>query len=102
MRLIDADAVYKILESCEIRKATIGNPLTDWEYGYTCGIERAESEIECAPTIDAVPVIRCKDCKHYYEKEWVVGGGSYTSCWYQTIANAQPNDFCSRAERKEE
>lgn len=55
-RYIDADAVYKILKSCEIRKATIGNPLTDWEYGYTCGIERAESEIVCAPTIDAVPV----------------------------------------------
>lgn len=47
-------------------------------------------------------IVRCKDCKHYYEKEWVVGGGSYTTCWYQTIANAQPNDFCSRAERKEE
>lgn len=46
-------------------------------------------------------VIRCKDCKYYYEREWVVGGGSYTTCWYQTIANAQPNDFCSRAERKE-
>lgn len=62
-RLIDADALYKILESCEIRKATIGNPLTDWEYGYTCGIERAESEIECSPTVDAMPVVRCKDCK---------------------------------------
>ena len=48
-----------------------------------------------------VEIVRCKDCKHYYEKEWVVGGGSYTTCWYQTIANAQPNDFCSRAERKE-
>ena len=47
-------------------------------------------------------VTRCKDCKHYYEREWIVGGGSYTTCWYQTIANAQPNDFCSRAERKEE
>ena len=56
MRMINADAVYKILESCEIRKATIGSPLTDWEYGYTCGIERAESEIECAPTIDTIPV----------------------------------------------
>ena len=55
-----------------------------------------------ADGVDAVEVIRCKDCKHYYEKEWVVGGGSYTTCWYQTIANAQPNDFCSRAERKEE
>ena len=61
-----------------------------------------EFVIDEMPTIDAVPVIRCKDCKHSYEKEWVVGGGSYTTCWYQTIANAQPNDFCSRAERKEE
>lgn len=56
MRPIDADAVYKIIESYEIRKETIGNPLSDWEYGYTCGIERAESEIECAPTVDAEPV----------------------------------------------
>ena len=47
-------------------------------------------------------LVRCKDCKYYYEKEWVVGKGSYTTCWYQTIANAHPNDFCSRAERKEE
>ena len=67
-RLIEADAVYKILESCEIRKATIGNPLTDWEYGYTCGIERAESEIECAPTVDAVPVMH---------GEWLDRNGEY-------------------------
>ena len=95
MRLIDADAVYKILESCEIRKATIGNPLTDWEYGYTCGIERAESEIECAPTIDAVPVIRCKDCIWNREKEWV-------DCYMSGMHGRNVNNFCSRAERKEE
>ena len=95
MRLIDADAVYKILESCEIRKATIGNPLTDWEYGYTCGIERAESEIECAPTIDAVPVIRCKDCIWNREKEWV-------DCYMSGMHGRNVKNFCSRAERKEE
>lgn len=55
-RIIEADTVYKILESCEIKKATIGNPLTDWEYGYTCGIERAESKIESAPTVEAIPI----------------------------------------------
>lgn len=48
------------------------------------------------------PLIRCKDCKYYFDKEWVVGGGSYTTCWYQIIANAHPNDFCSRAERRDE
>lgn len=95
VRLIDADAVYKILESCEIRKATIGNPLTDWEYGYTCGIERAESEIECAPTVDAVPVIRCKDCKWNREKEWV-------DCYMSGMHGRNTNNFCSRAERRDD
>ena len=96
MKLIDADAVYKILESCEIRKATIGNPLTDWEYGYTCGIERAESEIECAPAVDAVPVTRCKDCKHYYALNEVRG-----NCSEYNFVEKIPIDFCSWAERKE-
>jgi len=94
MRLIDADAVYKILESCEIRKATIGNPLTDWEYGYTCGIERAESEIECATTVDAVPVIRCKDCKWYEFDEKLHCGLPH--------GIRLKDDYCSDAERKEE
>ena len=99
-RLIDADAVYKILESCEIRKATIGNPLTDWEYGYTCGIERAESEIECAPTVDAVPVIRCKDCK-FSSPNGVYG------CRIHSFADdldkrLYADDYCSYAERGEE
>ena len=93
MKLIDADAIYKILESCEIRKATIGNPLTDWEYGYTCGIERAESEIECAPTVDAVPVIRCKDCK------WFGDIGCAISIVDDTDKPSE-NDYCSWAERR--
>ena len=97
MRLIDAEAVYKILESCEIRKATIGNPLTDWEYGYTCGIERAESEIECAPTVDAVPVIRCKDCKHYeYAQPGMVYCPNIVGGW------VEEEGYCYLAERKEE
>lgn len=97
-RYIDADAVYKILESCEIRKATIGNPLTDWEYGYTCGIERAESEIECAPTIDAVPVIRCKDCKHRDPED------HKCDCGHDIYWQLPREDkwFCADAERKEE
>lgn len=99
MRLIDADAVYKILESCEIRKATIGNPLTDWEYGYTCGIERAESEIECAPTLDAVPVIRCKDCVDC--KETWLDGRSWKYC--ETIGSTVgDNDYCCWAERRKD
>ena len=47
-RLIDADALIR---------STIYNPL---HVPYI-----TKSDIEAAPTIDAVPVIRCKDCKHW-------------------------------------
>ena len=97
-RYIDADAVYKILESCEIRKATIGNPLTDWEYGYTCGIERAESEIECAPTIDAVPVIRCKDCIRWRKSNFDT---TVMVCDWDRYEKTE-NDYCSWAKRKDD
>lgn len=51
-----------------------------------------------APTIDAVPVIRCKECKEY--AEW---GDSMICMRYGSYyGNTKPNDFCSRAERKEE
>ena len=102
MRLIDAEAVYKILESCEIRKATIGNPLTDWEYGYTCGIERAESEIECAPTVDAVPVIRCKDCKHFGDMYTRTKEGEEWHVCSEIGTGNVPNGHCNFAESKEE
>lgn len=85
MRLIDADAVYKILESCEIKKDTYGSLLNDWDHGYNCGIERAESEIECAPTIDAIPV------------EWI-------NRWYDRYNYAEVGDLLNDwvSERKEE
>lgn len=55
-----------------------------------------------APAVEAVPVVRCKDCKH-----WNCYGGENShkgdcselvgleSCMYE-------NDFCSYGERKEE
>ena len=56
------------------------------------------------PPVDAVPVIRCKDCKYYRADgdcwhEWDNAGRIY----YQSIINEpNPDDYCSRAERKEE
>ena len=57
-----------------------------------------------APTIDAVPVIRCKDCKHFNhdrmecENEAVStdheGGAQYSLNFYF-------DDYCSFGERKE-
>lgn len=52
-----------------------------------------------APTVDAVPVIRCCDCIHfeYFEDQFT----QMTRC---DVHNRCPDytDFCSWAERKEE
>lgn len=108
MRLIEADAVYKILESCEIKKDTYGSLLNDWDHGYNCGIERAESEIECAPTVDAEPVRHSK-WKPFDEDEYscsVCGNIFVTMDGEHPLSNEfKYCPFCGAkmdAERKEE
>ena len=48
-----------------------------------------------APTVDAVPVIRCKECKYYTGYE----------CQRTKVSNIRvitnEDDYCSRAERKD-
>ena len=63
-------------------------------------------DIDNAPTVDAVPVVRCKDCKHYRNhpnglcylhtepKENARGHSGNAVC-------VEPDDFCSYGERKE-
>lgn len=63
-------------------------------------------DIDNAPTVDAVPVVRCKGCKHYRNhqnglcylhtepKENARGYSGEAVC-------VEPDDFCSYGERKE-
>lgn len=57
--------------------------------------------IKTAPTIDAVPVVRCRECKH-----WTGVALGMRCKWYSFPPNAwvysQPDDFCSRGQRKED
>lgn len=53
------------------------------------------------PTIDAVPVVRCKDCK--YARMTYAGECKYCDIWFPDEAVYIDGDsFCSSAERKEE
>lgn len=86
MRLIDADAL-----KFDIMCVYGSNPqYINW--------------LNHAPTVDAVPVIRCKDCKYYRADgdcwhEWDNDGRIY----YQSIIEEpNPDDYCSKAERREE
>lgn len=48
------------------------------------------------PTIDAVPVVRCRECKYYKPGEY------FSPCVLpQGLECAKPDDFCSYGQRKE-
>lgn len=51
------------------------------------------NDIEALPTIDAVPVVRCRDCKHH--------DGIRCFRWNSVIVTGF-DDFCSEGERSEE
>ena len=84
MELISRDALFINLDGMMAVSPT----------GYIHGDTVADM-ISDAPTVDAVPVIRCKDCKWYYR------GGA--TCMYWDGENGmRGDDYCSQAEREEE
>lgn len=54
-------------------------------------------EIAEAPTVDAVPVVRCKDCKYTTIDNDVIR----RNCGLHLVVNLNDDDFCSRGVRKE-
>lgn len=92
-RLIDADALIERLQPYKDKYDTK-------EFPYSMVHDAFIYEMEKEPTVDAVPVIRCKDCKHYREYAGVIDGYCHMAEWYKRYQ--YPNDYCSRAERKEE
>lgn len=58
------------------------------------------SRIVAAPTVDAVAVTRCKDCKHYDMGVCLKiysDGNVHPAAWQ----SRNPDDYCSFGERKE-
>ena len=99
MRLIDADRLNKPIYA-EEDNITGSGMSYDEICGYNDGIDIAWNKIDQAPTIDAVPVVRCKDCKH----AWIHPCG-YVYCHrdgrnaYEMTFNL--DSFCSYGERKD-
>ena len=97
MRLIDADRLNKPIYA-EEDNITGSGMSYDEICGYNDGIDIAWNKIDGAPTIDAVPVVRCKDCIRRYDTDecpmCFLIEGNY--CDY-----TNENGFCDRGERKE-
>ena len=82
-RLIDANALISYIDECsqESRFRVY--------YGY------AKSFIDDAPTVDAVEVVLCRDCK--YHEDTLVTGFEHCCLYDLTM---RYNDFCSYGKRK--
>ena len=84
-RLIEVNAFLK-----DILTAGIGKTI----------IEYSESDIgymiRKRPTVDAVPVVRCKDCKWLYDEM-----DDYCCRSHRGLVRICENSFCSYGERKD-
>ena len=97
-RLIDADALKEMICSHVYPVADYFNS-KDYGMFWTGGIEKIIDE---QPTIDAVPVIRCKDCTNYQPIYIGEDSDAMHRCWKGIIEYPLEYDYCSRAEGKEE
>ena len=67
MRLTDVDVVLaEIMDFIDEYSEVDGNGLHNPKW---CAIEEAKDVILNAPTVDAVPVVRCFNCKHYNDEK---------------------------------
>ena len=99
-RLIDANALrehmfsyYGCVNENSSKEYYRGETLMNYEVA-----DMIEDCIDNAPTVDAVEVVRCKDCK------WYENGKSYDAyCNHPTdgMNYSAEDDFCSYGERKD-
>lgn len=69
------------------------------------------TDIGNMPTIDAVPVVRCKDCRYSYTEELKISSQQghlenrnirFCKCELSTIRTVADMHFCSCGERKDD
>ena len=91
-RLIDADKLLDFIDVGHLRHS-----------GELCYSETDVANLLLhAPTVDAGPVVRCRDCKHYRpQKKSAHWENRANYCNRIVTIKVQPYDFCSYGEQKE-
>lgn len=96
MRLIDADALeFEPDENCIANGVLIWGSRSGGKT-MTTVLYALKEMINNAPTVDAVEVIRCKDCKHYFHY-----GDEVYGCRTYGMIKTNLDSFCSHGERKD-
>ena len=96
-KLIELDAALEGLENLNAISFYEANEHSKEAYMETMDMLKA------LPTVDAVPVVRCKDCKYWKTGEGVNRSKKVKFCTYQIGHKYARHykDFCSRGERKD-
>ena len=84
MKLIDGDELIELLLSTAI---------TDKQREYS---ECVQYAVQKMPTVDAVPVVRCKDCTRWRK----YNGEQFGECKW-TFRVTKADGYCDDAERKD-
>lgn len=93
MRLIDADVLKPTLRELLDHYSYRAD---DFAIGKCGGVEGSMDLIDASPTVDAAPVVRCKDCKYaqhdtIFNDIWC-GGKQRTSNWYCADGERRPRN----------
>lgn len=102
MRLIDVDnVIFEFKRMLDIADERNARPDQKEEFKtIRTYIEWARYVVECAPIVDAVEVVRCKDCKHM---KYAIDKAKNGMCGvHSALIIMNGNDYCSYGERKEE
>ena len=92
-RLIDANAEIRKMRDALAKNKRNRRHLVYWVF------DAVISVLEKAPTVDAVEVVRCKDCigkAHWYKNNY-----GCTICGVSGLFVVEDRDFCSYGERRE-
>lgn len=93
MRLIDAEELERLF-----------NAQIEQGVGVICAFDAFYDALQDTPTVDAVPVVRCKECKHCRElnrKGWVEEAYADGVLWCMNQSDGVwPDDFCSYGEQR--
>ena len=99
MRLIDATEVIKniVAERDKIPYELVSEKPFKHGNSMRGGIRKALHCIEQAPTVDAVPVVRCRECDHKTHDE----NGKPYCLQLEMYLNKELDFFCKYGEREE-
>ena len=98
---IEREALMKNFCGCDLTKCVkYGNESAEQQHDsyFTMMMYEIADEIEDAPTIDAVPVVRCRECFYYTPVNDKIGKCVFLIGEHQYVV---PDGYCYLGERKE-